>query len=264
MPMSRKAEAEKLTKQAKELNQVIGRSWLARGKIYRRMIEAKLWPEAGYESLDEWLEAVGDVKKSQAYDLSNLYSELEATAPPESVAKMTANNARIYTKLPQSQRRDAANLAAAEEMTEPKFRQFVQTRYPDLKIEASDYKGFKLQESALPVVMQTITEAMERFGFKAEGEALEYVCQEWRAGQGGVTAEQRAAARETIRVVEDIVVQNSAALPTILAPSPQQWAQVLVAITKLQDAFNLPARVVKAGKSTRRGLGSAAVPATVQ
>ena len=256
MAMTRKEEAAKLTKQAKELNQVIGRSWLARGKIYRRMIEAKLWPEAGYETLDEWLEAVGDVKKSQAYDLSKLYSEIEATAPPECVAKMTANNARIYTKLPESQRRDAANLAAAEEMTEPKFRQYVQARYPDLKIEASDYKGFKLHESAMPVVMQTLTEAMEQFGAKTEGEALEYICSEWQAARGNVTAMQRQAVIEAVRVVTDIVVQNHE-----LCPSPLQWAQVLVVITQMQEAFGLLARI---GPVAGAGTGTAIAPTSVQ
>jgi hypothetical protein len=181
--MSRKQEAEKLTREVKELNQVIGRSWLARGKIYRRMIEAKLWPEVGYETLDEWLEAVGDVKKSQAYDLSNLYSELEATAPPDSVAKMTANNARIYTKLPDSQRRDAANLAAAEEMTEPKFRQYVQTRYPDLKIESSDYITFKVQATARIVIEQALKLAEEQFEAPTRGAALEYLCIDWLQSQ---------------------------------------------------------------------------------
>jgi hypothetical protein len=112
--------------------------------------------------------------------------------------------------------------------------------------------------------MQMIALAMVQFGAKTEGEALEYICSEWQASRGNVTAGQRQAVRELVRIIEDIVVQNSAALPTILAPSPQQWAQVLIAVTRLQDAFGLPARVVKAGKSTGPGMGAAIAPVTVQ
>lgn len=183
MSKEREREAMKLTKQARDLNLLIGRSSLMLGKVYRRVSYAKLYREAGFASFDDWLAAVGDIGRSQAYLVMDLYTELEATVPAEVIAKLPLNNARDLVKLPESKRKDEETLAAACGQTNAQFRRRIEAVQPGLHLEDLEYIGFKVHASAKTTIEQALERAQEIYDLHTKGMALEFICADWLAGQ---------------------------------------------------------------------------------
>ncbi len=268
MADTREKEARFLTAEAKRLNLLIGRSSLALGKIYKRVNEQELFREAGYDSFELWLEAVGGIGRSQAYSVIKTYTTLEESqVPAEAIQRMPLNNARDLTRVASSKRTAPEVLEAAAELPNSQFRKYLENKVqPGIALEPVDYKGFKVQEGALKVVQRALDMAVEQSGAETEGAALEYICAEWLAGQAGVTSEQRNAVLRAVKVVEDIVGQNSAEIPPVLSPTPPQWAQVLLAVTEIQATFKLTPRTVKveAGGQVRDVVGLGSKATTVQ
>jgi hypothetical protein len=229
-------EARELTEEAKRLNLEAGRNSLARGKIYRRVIDAKMWTQVGYDTFSEWLKAVGEDSRSWAYSLAELYAEVEATVPAEALPNLTAANANDLTKLPENKRSDPTILAAAQEMSNPKFRKVLNKFQPGLALEEKEFKSFKMGDAARSVVMESVKIAIDESGgeIKTEGAAIEFICNEWKQQRDGEAGNQRSAVQSWVRTVEAIINEL---LPTLKFPDAKQWARNVIACERVRNAF---------------------------
>ena len=232
--------AMQLTKEARELNLTIQRSSLALGKIYKEVVETSAFTAAGYGSFDDWLEAVGDIKRSQAYSVIRTYTELSTTMSEEEMRDLPLNNAKDLTKIPEEKRTEEVK-AAARELPNRKFREYIENRVvKGLNLDKSDYKTFQFDQTARVVIEETIVMVMEREGLKTEGAALEFLCSDYQNSVGGEESRKYKAALMVSQSVDAAIIDpNVAMVPELLA-----WGKILAAVSYLQRVFRLPAREV--------------------
>jgi hypothetical protein len=238
--MTREQEAKKLTEKAKELNRSIGRSSLALGGVYKLVDEGKLFKEAGFDSFEEWLAEVGDLKRSQAYSLIGTYRELQETIPEEAIETMQLNNARDLVKVP-AKKRTAALVRAASEMSNKNFREEVEKVQPGLALEERGYKGFQLDASQRLVVNQAINLARQKENLETDGAALELVCSQFLAAEGETP--QYVAAKTVADTVESAIDTGDLAKP----PEPTMWGVILTAVERMETVFGFKKRSMPRG-----------------
>lgn len=235
--MTRKEEAEKLTDDAKELNLLIGRSWVALASIYKRFVDDKLWRELGFTGFPEWLAAVGDKSESQAYAMAATYRDLSETIPEPALAQMTMANARDLAKLP-AKDRTAELVEAGTKMPNNQYREALNKAKPGIALEQTKYKGFQLEESAHDMVMRAIALAKRLEGVESDSGALEVVCSHFLASEGQES--HYDAAKATVETVEQQIDPENLSAP----PDKKGWGQILTMVRRMSRVFGFRERRV--------------------
>ena len=187
--MGREQEARKLTEQAKELNLLIGRTWVKLAAIYKRVVDEKLW-NVQYDSFGDWLAKVGDKGESQAYSLVATYRDLEEPVPEEAMERMTISNARDLTNIPAA-KRTAALVKAGAEQTNNEFRETLNKAVPGIALEQKSYKGFQLEKSQKEMVMRAINFARHKEEIESDEGALEFICAQYLISEGEIVAPEK-------------------------------------------------------------------------
>jgi hypothetical protein len=180
----REQQAKKLTEQAKESYKRIGREWTMLAGIFAKVIDGKLW-DIEYGSFEDWLDAVGDKKESQARAMANTYRELSQTVAEEVLSQMTFTNACDFAKVPAARRTVEMELGAAE-LPNNQYRKQLNMAVPGLALEERTYKGFFLEKSQMEVVNQALSLCRERESLATDTAALEYICSQYLIGEGAL------------------------------------------------------------------------------
>ncbi|HVN82276.1 MAG TPA: hypothetical protein VMW38_25045 [Terriglobia bacterium] len=238
--MDRKAEAIKLTDEAKALVLLAGRTWTAYAAICERMIEEKLYEEIGYENFGAWCEAVGDKSAPASYAYARTYSELKKTIAEPAIAQMTMSNAIDLAKVPESKR--TADLARmATEMPNNQFRREINKVVP-IALEQRSYKGFQLDASAAEVLRKAMKLA-EQEGAESEAEQIEAISSSYLASEGQDS--HYKATKALVEVIEEQVNADKPSQP----PDRKGWASILVISRRAARIFGFAERRVMPAKS---------------
>jgi hypothetical protein len=250
--MTRKEEAKQLTEQAREHVLLAGRSWTAYAAICARMIEEKLYEEIGFETFGAWCDEVGGKSASQSYDMAKTYTELKETIPEPAIAQMTIENARDLTQIPARQR-TADVVEKGTRMKNREFRKALNVVVPDLHLEETGYKGFKLDKSALRMSEQAIALAKKELGIEDDAGAYEAICSYFLAGNG--QDEHYRATKALVDVIEEQIDPEKLSAP----PDKKGWASVLVTARRAARVFGFSERRVMPTKSAEHATASTRV-----
>lgn len=240
--MTRKQQAVKLTDDAKALNLLIGRTWVALAAIYKQMRDDRLFEEVGYESFPDWLAAVGDVGRSQAYGMIQTYEDLKETLPDDAIAQMTMANARDLTKIPATER-TATLVEAATRMPNNEYRQELNQANPGIALEQRSYMGFQLELTVYEMARRALTLAKGEDDVDTDAAAFEVIISHYLSS-GGDTPQYRAA-KAVVETVEEIIDPGNLGAP----PDAEGWGSVLVVVRRMARIFGFPERRVMPGKT---------------
>jgi hypothetical protein len=225
----REQQAKKLTEQAKESYKRIGREWTALAGIFSKVIDGQLW-NVEFGSFEDWLDAVGDKKASQAYAMARTYRDLEQSVPEKALSQMTFTNAQDFARVPVA-RRTAAMVQDATEMPNNQFRKQLNVAVPGLALEERSYRGFQLEKSQLKIIDQALELVRERQGLITDSAALEWLCAQIVIGEG--ESPYYIAARLVFFTVQ---AQVGDVNPEA-TPSEVGWSAVIAVVNRLGEVF---------------------------
>jgi hypothetical protein len=250
--------ARQLTKEAKDLNLLIGRSWTRIAKIYTEIDTDDLWRDAGFESFGDWLRAVGDHERSQAYEYKRIYREMQEAKIPEAViAKVPLRNAKDLLKVPES-KRTAAVAKDACEQTNRQFRETIERVSPGLALDPHDYKGFKLGASAKQFIDEAIALAKEREeGVESDGQALEVICKAYMLGES-------ERYRQAVKEVVIAAVEAASSVSQGEVARLEFLANILGSIEVAREVFGITYREIEQKLGHPVGAKMNGAPARVQ
>jgi hypothetical protein len=191
----------------------------------------------GFKSLDDWLDAIGDIGRSQAYGLAGIYRELSQTIPEEAITQMTVANAKDLAKVPVS-KRTADLVQAATQLPNKQYRDVQNKVVPNLAIEPKEYKGFQLDASALKVVEEGLALARKNENLETDSAALEFVFAQYVSSEGDTP--YYSSAKAVVETVEEQIDPDDLARP----PDAKGWGRVLVVVRKMSRVFGLKERRV--------------------
>jgi len=228
--------AGELTREAIELNLLIGRTWVRLARIYKQVVDDELW-KFSYASFQAWLVRVGDKGLSQAYSMIGIYRDLSETLAESVIEKMTMANARDLTEVPAS-KRTADDVEAATRLTNNEYRRNLNLAHPGITLEPRTYKSFQFEESQLALVNQAIALAREKNGIGTDGGAMEHICQQFLAAEG---EERHARAAQIVtNTVEGMIDPGDLSRP----PDSVGWGTILGVVENMAKVFGFKMREI--------------------
>jgi hypothetical protein len=142
-----KSRAEELDAKAIADYKVLESTWVSFGQTCLEIYNSTAYKQLGYISFDAWVVARG-FSKTVAYESKGIVDKLKGKGLKDDViAKLPKGNAKLLTKLSESQLREPGMIEAAQTLPEPQIEAAVMSRLTGAQIEIMVRRVIKLPET---------------------------------------------------------------------------------------------------------------------
>jgi hypothetical protein len=173
------ARAQELDTQAVSQYKVLESTWVSFGQTCLEIERTMAYRSLGYENFHAWVVGRG-FSTTVAYESKKIVDQLKGKGlDDEVIAKLPKGNAKLLTKLSESQLREPGMLEAAQTLPEPQIEAAVRSRLTGAQIEIMVRRVVRMPETMAEIWDQAIKIAKFDLGTDSTETAIEAIISEY-------------------------------------------------------------------------------------